>query len=452
MKLSELDVFHSDDQIAWVGSGGKTSLIFSSIQELYDSAVVTTTTHLSTSQASLATQHIEFHQLIDNFNERILKHQVTLITGGSDEKQSGKLKGFLPDELQNLSTYCFNNSIPLFIEADGARLRPIKAPAVHEPQIPDFVTKVCVVTGLGGLFKPLSEENIHRPELFSLITGKSKNQIIDTEDIFKYLTSGEGGLKAIPTSSQRILFLNQIDLIDDKENILLLALRCKPFFDHVFITSVNQKSFDLDIYAHFGKLSCILLAAGESRRFGSPKQLAVWDKRSFIKTIIEKIIKTCLNPNFVILGAFKDLVFTELHEYTTLNLLVNPDWKTGQASSVRVGIQALPLEVEAVIFLLVDQPQISIELINKLIIAYAVSKKKIISYRYRGKNRHPVLFSKPLFASLMKIEGNSGGRQLFESNPPEFIEITDPIQSLDFDTPEDLIAFRKHNFWTKTNE
>ncbi|PKN85631.1 MAG: putative selenium-dependent hydroxylase accessory protein YqeC [Chloroflexi bacterium HGW-Chloroflexi-8] len=446
MKLSELDVFHSDDQIAWVGSGGKTSLIFSSIQELFDTAVVTTTTHLATSQASLASQHIQFHQITDHFEENILSHQVTLFTGGSEEEEVDKLRGFLPNELQNLSKYCFTNKIPLFIEADGARLKPIKAPAAHEPSIPDFVTKVCVVIGLEGLFKPLSEVNIHRPELFSVITGKLKNQVIDTEDIFKYLTSEDGGLKGIPTSSQKVLFLNQFDLIDDKDEILVLALRCKTFYDHVFITSVNQDSHKLDIYAHFGKIGCILLAAGEAKRFGFPKQLAMWENKSFIRTIIDKLLTTSLSPIFVILGAFSDIVYSELHGYANLNTLVNQDWKTGQASSVKLGINTLPHEVEAVIFLLVDQPQISIELINNLIISYAVSKKAIISYRFKGSNRHPVLFSKSLFSSLSKIEGNSGGRQLFETYPPEFIEISDPIQSLDFDTPEELDAIRTRKF------
>jgi len=452
MILKELNVFHSDDQIAWVGSGGKTSLIFSVVKEMFDTAVVTTTTHLSILQASLAKQHIEIHRKKDNFPEKILKHQVTLITSGPDGKQAGKLKGFLPEELYDLSTYCSQNSIPLFIEADGARLRPLKAPALHEPQIPEFVTKVCVVIGLEGLYKPLSEENIHRPEIFSVITGKLPNQIVEPEDIFKYLTSEYGGLKAIPTTSQRILFLNQIDLINNKEEILLLALRCKPFFDNVFLTSVNQESQDLEIYAHFGKIGCILLAAGESKRFGSPKQIAKWEDKSFIKTIIEKILKTSLNPFFVILGAFKDLILAELYEYTSLNILINPDWKTGQASSVRVGIESMPNDVEAVVFLLVDQPQINIESINKLIIAYAVSKGKIISYRYKGSNRHPVLFSKPLFSNLMLIGGSAGGRQLFETYPPEFIEITDPFQSIDFDTQEDLDTVRMRKFWNDENE
>jgi molybdenum cofactor cytidylyltransferase len=438
MNLELLDVFQKKDQIAWVGSGGKTSLIFSIAKAIYNSSIITTTTHLALEQLRLANRHFR----CDNPTEWITENKnidgVTLITKEPDDLETNRLQGYLPSELTGLSVYCLQNDIPLFIEADGSRQRPLKAPASHEPQIPEFVNKVCIVLGLGGLGKTISDEWVHRPQIFSKIINKKSNLVIEIDDIFEYLIHPNGGLKSISTGVEKILFLNQIDLVENKESIMVLAEKCRPYFDHILISSVDQKTNELEIYAHFGKIACILLAAGESKRFGSPKQLAHWNESTFIRTIIEKV-KT-INPSefLVIVGAFSELIMTEIDDFPTIKIIHNPDWKTGQASSVRIGVENLSNDVEAVIFFLVDQPQIDVITIRKLVISYATTNAKIIAYSYNGMARHPILFSKQLFPELKKLSGISGGKQLFDANPPLFLTFKDPNQALDFDSREDL--------------
>jgi molybdenum cofactor cytidylyltransferase len=447
MKIVSLDLFHSNDQIAWVGSGGKTSLILSVCRELFEKAFVTTTTHLALAQAQLADLHLTFPDAkIELLGEA--GGQITLLTKGVDPAFPEKLKGFLPSELSAFSQFCHEMNYPLFIEADGARQKPLKSPAAHEPQIPDFVNKVCVVLGLGGLHQKISDEKIHRPELFSEIIQKEGGQFVNPEDIFRYLTNEIGGLKSIPLKAEKILFLNQFDLLENKTEIAQMALRCRAFFDHVLITSIDPYSQELIVHAHFGKIACVLLAAGESKRFGSPKQLAILNGKTFIRMTIEKILQTTLFPVHVITGAFQELVSEEIKDFSGIQNIENPNWQSGQASSVSKGIASLPEDVEAVIFLLVDQPQIKIDSLNLLLISYAFSKHNIIAFRFNNEIRHPILFSKPLFSALVKISGQAGGRQLFESHPPQFIELNDSDQSLDFDRPEDLENYilRKGNF------
>ncbi len=304
MELASLNIFEQLDQVAWVGSGGKSTLIFSILNELYRKSIITTSTHLTVAQAEYVNQHI----VIDNpdkLSQSLVKGKfgITLISSGIDPLEPNKLAGFTPEDLKPISSFCFSNALPLFIEADGSRNKPIKSPADHEPQIPSFVSKVCVVVGLSGLGKPISEEFIHRPQLFANVINKKMGEEITADDLFRYLSSPDGGLKGIPSQAVRILFLNQADLIVNKQVIYDLALRCKPFFDRVLVTSCDTKIQKISIHAHFGNIACAILAAGEAKRFNMPKQMAIWQGKTFIRTIAEKMRTIPLDQLMVITGA-----------------------------------------------------------------------------------------------------------------------------------------------------
>jgi len=442
MRIESFDIFNKSDQIAWTGSGGKSSLIFSICKSVFPKSIVTTTTHLAKDQSNLASRHHNCDNPMDPFLNGTILDGTTLITKETEISQWDRLQGFYPSELIELSSFCHQNEVPLFIEADGSRQKPLKAPKENEPQIPDFVNKVCVVVGLNGLGKPLDENWVHRVQNFSAIIEKSRNETISLDDIYRYITNFNGGIKSIPAHAQKILFLNQFDMIEEKESIYLLAEKCRPFYDHIFISSVNQITNEIEIFAHFGKIACILLAAGESSRFGSPKQLANWNGKTFIRTIIEKIVLTNPSEFLVIIGAFHELIINEINDFSNVKIIKNPNWSSGQASSVNIGVENLSVETEAVIFLLVDQPQIEVKNVRDLIIAFAKTNENIIAYNFQGKARHPVLFSKKLFNALCNLSGNSGGKQLFSKNPPLFLIFEDPKQARDFDTPEDL-----KNYW-----
>lgn len=361
-------------------------------------------------------------------------------SGGLDLQEADKLKGLNDLLLIQLSDYCFTNSIPLFIEADGARRKSLKAPAPHEPAIPHFCTKVCVVAGLSAIGKPFTDEIVHRAAIFGKLVGIELNEIITWNHLFKYLTHPEGGLKSIPENAEKILFLNQCDQIEDQDQLLEIAIRCRAFYDHVLISSFKQSDKGLFIFAHFGKIAGVLLAAGEAKRFCSPKQLQNWNGKSFIRQIVEKMNLTILEPRFAIVGAYQQLIFNEIHDLN-IQLITNDAWQTGQASSVTRAINLVSEDCEAVIFLLVDQPQVTVEMINELIKLYAISRSAIITHQFNGQYRHPVLFSRQTFPYLKEIKGDSGGRQLFSIFDPVTIPIKDPFLAFDIDSPSDLEKF-----------
>ena len=104
---------------------------------------------------------------------------------------------------------------------------------------------------------------------------------------------------------------------------------------------------------------------------------------------------------------------------------------------MKAGLEAVNPEAEAVIFLMADQPMVTPEIINKLIMTFYETEKPIVAPLYNGKKGAPVLFNKRTFDDLRMIEGDKGGRDLLAKYPVEYIEIDSPMANIDVDTPED---------------
>ncbi len=100
-----------------------------------------------------------------------------------------------------LHEYCGYHAVPLLIEADGSRQKPLKAWADHEPAVPGFVDQVVQVAGLSALGKPLQEEYVHRVEIFSRYSGLHPGDTITAQAITNVLSHAEGGLKNMPSSA-----------------------------------------------------------------------------------------------------------------------------------------------------------------------------------------------------------------------------------------------------------
>lgn len=234
MKISSLKLFSSTDQVAWVGAGGKTSLMFAVAHELfYEKCVITTTTKMSRSEIELADQTIKIADFNGFEADRI--NDITLIYRGLAENDESKITGFQSGELEVLSDILHHQQIPLLIEADGSKRKPCKFPAdhEHEPNIPSFVNKVCVVIGLSALGKPLNEEFFHRPDNIAKALNISLGETITIDHFFEILTHPDGALKNIPGEAEKILFLHQADCLLENNEINELALQLKGFYEQV---------------------------------------------------------------------------------------------------------------------------------------------------------------------------------------------------------------------------
>lgn len=186
------------------------------------------------------------------------------------------------------------------------------------------------------------------------------------------------------------------------------------------------------------KIAAVILAAGGSTRMGQPKLSLNWHGTPLVRWVARMALTAGCSPVIIVTGAQPDLDFTSL-ENLPLIFAHNPDWESGQSSSVRTGIAALPQDIDAALVLLGDQPQIPLSVLNTLINAYyAKTPPPLILATAVGEERaNPVLFDRSMFNALTSLEGDAGARTIFSLYPVELVPFQNAILRLDIDSPED---------------
>jgi probable selenium-dependent hydroxylase accessory protein YqeC len=99
----------------------------------------------------------------------------------------------------------------MLVEADGAKRKPLKAPAAHEPVIPSLTTMVIVVIGMDACGALLNEENVHRPHMVSKITQIPIGKALTSDGIATLVTDNRGSMKDIPLQSRIFLLINKVN-------------------------------------------------------------------------------------------------------------------------------------------------------------------------------------------------------------------------------------------------
>lgn len=186
-------------------------------------------------------------------------------------------------------------------------------------------------------------------------------------------------------------------------------------------------------------ISGVLLAAGESKRFADhpPKQLLELQGEPLIHLMARRALASGLSEVIVVLGHQAEVMRQLLSDLPIL-VVCNEDYASGQSSSVRAGLHAVHASASAALFLPVDQPFLSTEVLDQLIGAHEEGAARITLPGYRERRGSPVLFDRTLFPVLAAITGDEGGRQILEDHREEIrivaLDSEDPL--LDIDTPE----------------
>ena len=440
--------------IAFVGAGGKTTALFHLARTLIrenasTTVIVTATSHLGVWQIPMADAHIIANSTSSLEENKHRLQGIVVITGELDGDRTIPIN----DETLNwLHHYSHVNSIPLLIEADGSRQKPLKGWSTSEPPVPSFVDQVVQVVGLTGLQQPLDERNIHRPEIFSSLSELGVGERVSTNALLRVLTHAQGGLKNIPPQARRTILLNQADTPEVQAQAHGLVQPLLSTFDSVVIASLQQET----IFAVHEQVAAVVLAAGQSARFGRSKQLLDWKGQPFVRAVAITALEAGLSPVIVVTGANAETVESALGglDLTTVR---NEAWKRGQAGSIKTGIsflgslgeqsQALPAvrfgettrtaqNVGATIFLLTDQPQITTSILRALVHRHAEGLFPVVAPMVMDQRANPVLFDRVTFPDLLTLEGDVGGRAIFHKHRVEYLPWHDERLLLDVDTPQ----------------
>ena len=212
---SALDL-RAKETIAFVGAGGKTTLMFRLAADLVASgyAVVTsTTTRLAVRETDLAPLCLACQSADDMLAQlpSALARARHVTAVGCVVRSSDRV-GALPVE----TLRCIA-ALPgvdfLLIEADGSRERPFKAPAAHEPVIPDWSTFVIPVVGLDVLGRPLCADYVHRPEIVAELARSRLGAPVTPATVAAVIGHPQGGGKNAPPRARVVPFLNKADTL-----------------------------------------------------------------------------------------------------------------------------------------------------------------------------------------------------------------------------------------------
>ena len=195
----------------------------------------------------------------------------------------------------------------------------------------------------------------------------------------------------------------------------------------------------------------MILAAGESKRFRTPKQLIKLSKGFMLEYVIRACLASELDKVYVILGHHRKEILKALAENNKsflnnqLEFLNNPQYRQGMSSSLHAGLTSIKNTFGSVMFLLGDQPLVDSALINLILKQYYRSDKNICVPAYKGKRGNPTIFSSEYFSLLENVTGDSGGKDIIMAHPKDIlmIETDSPACVYDIDTIGDLEELSK---------
>jgi len=444
-----------NEVVALVGGGGKTTAMFCLADELVAQGkrvVTTTTTRVYAAQTSLAPRCLRYDSS-PNFLHRVraeLKtHPHILIVGETDAEQ--KALG-VPREFVG-ELIALDEIDAAIYEADGARMRPFKAPAAHEPVLSSSTTLLVPVVGIRAISAPLDDKNTHRPEIIARVAKAELGQPITPELVARVVSHPGAGLKEKPRGARVIALVNQVESESQLASARDIAQRLlrKGEIEAVAIGAVQRESNPIR-EAH-RRVAAVITAAGAGTRMqGRIKQLLPWRGKTLIENAIEIATQSEANEILVVLGAHAE----EIQKYLAKSsngshavessgvgarpaYILNPGWQEGHASSIRAAVDALSPQTDAAIFINADQPLLTATVINKIIQRYRETDASIIASSFAGKRGSPVLFRRVHFAELRALRGEQGGRELIAqyAERVQRVEFDDASWGVDVDTMEE---------------
>lgn len=183
-------------------------------------------------------------------------------------------------------------------------------------------------------------------------------------------------------------------------------------------------------------ITCIVLAAGESKRMGKPKLLLPLEECTILEQTIDNLLKSKVNEVIVVVG-YRAEEMTRLIANRPVVLAVNPIYRQGMSTSIVAGLSSTSGKTQAVMLALADQPFVDTQTVNYLIESFSACNKGIAIPVYQGRRGHPVIFAIKYKEELLRLKGDIGGRQIIDQHPDDILEVAVNCEGINIDIDTD---------------
>jgi len=184
------------------------------------------------------------------------------------------------------------------------------------------------------------------------------------------------------------------------------------------------------------KIGCIVMAAGNSVRFGSNKLLFEIDGHSMIQRTFSAIPTSLLHGVTVVTQYDEVAKLADEYGFQSVKNL-HPEW--GISHTISLGIHSMPW-ADAAVFLVADQPLLKKRSVSALISAYLSQPDRIVALSYHGKRGNPCLFPAEFFPELLALQGDIGGSTVIRAHTNRLLLVeADDCELQDVDTPQQLL-------------
>lgn len=195
------------------------------------------------------------------------------------------------------------------------------------------------------------------------------------------------------------------------------------------------------------EVSAIILAAGKSERMGRPKLLLPIGRSTVIGSVLEAVLGASVRETVVVVGHDADAV-TEAIGERPVRIVHNAHYEAGMFSSVLCGLGAIRTDADAVLVVLGDQPNVTSEIIDALLDAFAASDKGLVAptcvHEGRQRRGHPVVIDARYLPEIRGLSGQHGLRELFARHEDDIclVSFDTAVVIDDLDTPADYDRLR----------
>ena len=182
---------------------------------------------------------------------------------------------------------------------------------------------------------------------------------------------------------------------------------------------------------------CVVLAAGESRRYGRTKLLEAYCGKPLLRHALEAAQIACAGRVCLVTGNDADAIRNAAGGLAD-TVVHNPEFESGIGSSIRSAVDVCSEHADALLIVLADQPLVTAVHLSTLIETWESETSKIVVSAYSETIGPPVLFGRRYFGQLANLSGDSGAKSVLREHGASLRPVNFEPAAIDIDTPEDL--------------